>query len=214
MKPGENEPNVYIFETTTSEKDKATNKDVTVVKATKFHVDYTFQVPNVRGADGKMEPKEEITKVANDLKQGDMVEVQTAGQHTLKSIKVYEPPKWAEFVKLSKQTVADQELHVLEVKAYGTSTTLTIARKDAALLTKLAPLKEGSLLTYKSNTDDKGGLWLTDVRIPPKGATMPAEPTSKEADDSKSSDKKSTDKKSDSDKKGGDADKKKAGDAK
>ena len=193
MKPGENEPNVFLFDGV-----KATNAKtgVAAIGVTKFQVKAEFQIPAARGSDGKMGPSEDLMKVAKTFKAGEPVEFQLVpGKTTIKSMKKYEPPKWAKFVKLTKQTVDDKPLNAVEVDAYGNSLTLVIARKDSALTGKFGSLKADALIIYKSTTDDKGTIWLNSVTVAPKGATMPPEPKPETADTKPDDTKKPDDKK-------------------
>jgi hypothetical protein len=188
IKPGEEEPNVFIFGGTKDE--KAGTKEIPCITVTKFRVEGEFQLPQAR-VDGKMAVKPEIAKVVDGLKSGDLVEIlATPGKPfpMVRSIKVFEPPKWGKFVRLDKQTVGEQELNAVHVDSYGNGVTLVIAKKDAGnLMGKVRPLKEGALVIFKGTTDDKGTVWLNQITIAPKGAKMPPEPSKEDAtgDDTK-----------------------------
>lgn len=181
MKPGENEPNVFLFDAVNAANPKT---GIVTIAVTKFHNKGEFQVPSAKGSDGKMGPSEDILKLAKTFKSGASVEFQLVpGKMMIKSMKKYEPPKWARFVKLTKQTVDDKSLNAVEVDAYGNSLTLVIARKDSALTAKFSSLKADSLIIYKSTADDKGTIWLNNVTVAPKGATLPPEPKEETPDD-------------------------------
>jgi hypothetical protein len=185
LKPGEDEPNVFIFEKIKDEKTGA-------FTVSKFRTDAEFMLPQARVA-GKMAPREDLLKLLQGLKSGRTIEIQFV-QNKIKSIKKYEAPKWAKFTKLTTQEVDGKNLKAVEVDAYGNNLTLVIAQKDSALAGKFRSLKEGAPIIYKSTKDDKGTIWLNTVTIPPKGAQIPPESANDDSDDD---DKKPDDKKPD-----------------
>ena len=195
-KPGETEPNVFIFGKLGTADEKS---GATPIGVTKFGMSFEFLIPGTRGADGKMAPNEEMMSVVSALKPGSPVEIMCGpgragkpgkpGLMTVRSIKKFDLPKWAKFVKLSKQNVDGKDLNAVEVDAYGNSSTLVM--KDASLMGTLRPLKPDALIIYKSTTDDKGTTWLNNVKVAPKDATMPPEPaatTQESSDDTKKPD--------------------------
>lgn len=190
-KLGEEDPNV--FRLIESSQEKVNAKDVTVVKVSRFMREHVFQVPPARNAEGKLEPKPEMVEALSALKEGDLVEVVTVSGGKvpmIKTIKAYDAPKYAEMVKLDKETVDDQELNVLEITVHGKVSRLLISRKDApVMMPKLRLLKEGAVILYRSSTQEKG-TFLTDLRVQPKGTTMPeeAKPEAENADGEKKKD--------------------------
>jgi hypothetical protein len=194
-KPGENEPNVFIFGKVGAGDEKSGNTPLAV---TKFGLPFEFLIPGARGSDNKMVPNEEMMSIVSALKADDPVEILPGRPvkfgkgtvATVRSIKKFDLPKWAKFVKLTKQTVDGKELNAVEVDAYGNSSTLVM--KDSALMGTLRPLKPDALIIYKGTTDEKTGtIWLTNVKAAPKDATMPPEPTpatKDSADDTKKPD--------------------------
>jgi hypothetical protein len=94
MKPGEDAPGVFVFSKSGTE--TVNKKDVTAVTVTKFGTEVVLSVPLARNSEGKMAPKEELMKVIDGLKSGDMVEVKAAG-NTLLGIKVYDAPQLGVF---------------------------------------------------------------------------------------------------------------------
>ena len=194
MKPGEDEPNVFVFDKI-KDPPKGDKSGMTPIGVTKFRENVEFVIPAVRGSNGKLGPNEDLLKAVKAFKSGDSVEIQyVTGKMTVKSIKKYAPPRWARFVKLTKETVGEQELKAVEVDAYGNTLTLVVAPKDSSLLGKFNSLKKDTPITFKSNTDSKGTIWLTGVTIQPKDAVMPPEPPKEDSpEDTKPPDKKPED---------------------
>lgn len=167
LKPGEDEPNVYVFAKSSTVKNG--KDEIPAVEVTKLGKDSTFTVPMPKGADGKPAADPDITKVIAGLKKGDSVEIIPApgGGNTpaIKTIKAYEPPKKGEFVELGKQTVGQTEYQTVELK--DSTTKILIPPADATnLLAKLKPIKAGTTISCKVRTDDKG-TWLVDVKLAP-----------------------------------------------
>ncbi len=199
MKPGEDDPNVFIFDKVI-DPPKGDKTGINAIGVTKFRENVNFLIPAVRGTDGKLGPNESMMKTVKAFKSGDSVEIQSVqyqpGKMAIKTIKKYEPPRWARFVKLTKQTVEGQgELTAVEVDAYGNTLTLVIDRKHSALKGKFNSVKKDTPITFKSTTDDKGTIWLNSATIQPKDAAMPPEPTKDDPpEDAKPPDKKTGDK--------------------
>ena len=113
-------------------------------------------------------------KALASLKANDMVEVRAAGNPPkLQSIRVYELPKVGEFVKVGKEKVEEEELTSVEIKGDGDSQTLMIPTKDTALTSRVRSLKAGNMVLYRGSTDDKGTVWLVEIKAAPKEAKAP-----------------------------------------
>ena len=159
MKPGEDEPNVFVYGGVSSKGDQ------TVITLTKFLQPATLAIASKKDAAGKMTPDADLMTAVNAFKDGDSVEVQTAGQN-LKSIKAYVAPRKVEFVKvLRQQKVGDKEYTGIEVK--DNTVLLVNPRTSAPVLDKLGTLKAGE--SYLVKTTNEGGTeWLTDIKPAPK----------------------------------------------
>ena len=167
LQPGEDEPNVYEF--VKSSAPKAGDKDERpLVTLRRFLRETEVAVPTVKNPEGKMIADEKIAKIVETLKPGDHVEVTAAGTPpTIKGIKVWEAPKQAEFVKLTKAKTDKQEVDAVELKIDNSSQTLMIDAKDAPrLMGILRSFKAGGKVLYKGTTGDKG-TWLTSIKAVP-----------------------------------------------
>jgi hypothetical protein len=176
LKPGEDVPGVFIYSKSGAR--TVDKKEVTTVTVTKFGAEVILTVPTAKNSQGKMAPKEELMKVIEGFKSGDMVEVKAAG-NMLQSIKVYDAPLLGEFRKTEK--AADSGLTTVEVKIGPDVQTLSIAKKDATLAAGARKLKSGDLVYFRTTTDDKG-TWLAELKPAPPG-TKP--PSAKSKDDMK-----------------------------
>jgi hypothetical protein len=183
MKPGEDAPGVFVFSKSGTE--TVNKKDVAAVTVTKFGTETVLAVPLARNSEGKMAPKEELMKVIEGFKPGDLVEVKNAGT-TLQSIKAYDAPQLGEFQKAEK--AADSGLTTVDVKIGGDVQTLSIAKKDATLAANARKLKSGDLVYCRTTTDDKG-TWLVELKQAPPGTKLPVAKPKKETTASKAADK-------------------------
>lgn len=174
MKPGEDAPGVFVF--AKSGEETVNKKEVTTVTVTKFGTELVLAVPQARNSEGKMAPKEELMKVIDGFKSGDLVEVKNAG-NTLQSIKAYDAPKVGEFQKSEK--AADTGLTTVDIKIGADVQTLSIPKKDASVAAVAHKLKSGDLVYCRTTTDDKG-TWLVELKQAPPGTKLPVEKPKKE----------------------------------
>ncbi len=169
FRPGEDTPGVFLFKGFTTETVK--KKDVTTVRISRFGAETALTVPMAKNAQGKMAPKEELMKVITSLKQEDMVTVVTSSG-TLNSIRLYETPQLAEFIKLGKETVHDVEVTSVQVAIDGNTQTLLVDKKNNLVLSKLHSFKANNLVYVRTTTDDDGTK-LLEIRPAPKGTKLP-----------------------------------------
>jgi hypothetical protein len=169
LKLGEDQPGMFLFSKCATEKVK--DKEITGIKVTRFGAELVLVVPEAKNSEGKMAPKEDLMKAIKGFKAGDVVEVKFSGTN-LQSIKAYEPPQLGVFQKIEKVKVDDKDVTTVEIKIEGDIQTLTIARKDSALLARAHGFKKGDLVCCQSTTDDKGA-WLKDIQPAPKGTKLP-----------------------------------------
>ncbi len=169
LKLGEDLPGMFLFSKCATEKVK--DKDVTGIKVTRFGAELVLVVPQAKNDQGKMAPKEDLMKAIDGFKPGNVVEVKFSGTN-LQSIKAYQPPQLGVFQKVEKVKVDDKDVTTVKIRIEGDIQTLTIARKDSALLAKAHGFKKGDLVYCQTTTDDKGA-WLTDIQLAPKGTKRP-----------------------------------------
>ncbi len=171
LKPGEDEPNVYVFEGVKEE--KVNNRPTQFVTATKFEQSFKFQVPPGRDpvTSKPAAANPDIMATVGSFKSGDSVEIVSikAGQAaTLKSIKAYQPPKEAQFSKVTTTKLADKEVPALEVQIDGQAQTLPLLpTASQAIRSKVGSMKADTKILIKTETDAKGTTYISDLRLSP-----------------------------------------------
>ncbi len=171
LKPGEDEPNVYFFVDKSQEKvGDVFRKTVTV---SRFGENIGMIVPTVDG-----EPSAEIMQVIEGATANEtMLEITTVksgANLTIKTAKVFEPPRELVFVKVTTQ----KDLTAVEVKDGEKSQTIAInpkAANSAALLKKIKDFKAGQAVLVRSTKDDDG-TWLVDIKAKEGKATPTSRP--------------------------------------
>lgn len=168
-KPGEDELNVYVFDQAAQQ--KVGEKDTPAVSVTKYKKPFAFLVPMVKGEDGNMAADEKVNKIITGLTSGDSVVIKAGAgtPPTIVSIAKYEAPKRGTFSKISKTTVDGTDVTAVEFSELGSTSTVAVSPTDGAtVLAAARNIKPGSEVTYRTTTDDKGNIWLADLKAVPQ----------------------------------------------
>lgn len=182
VKPGETEPNVYVFEKTDTQ--KVGNQDGTVIVVGKLGQSATIALPMVK-KDGKLVSDEDLSAAVGKLKKGDSIEVKVdkAGAAVvLRAVHLYTPPQKGEIVKAGEDKVGEKSVPCLEVKKDEQSVQLLVSCKknekgdlipDADLAAKVKAAKAGQFVEYRCYDED-GKTWLVDFK--PTAKPVPEKP--------------------------------------
>ena len=170
LKPGEDQPNVYLYVDKEQEKiGDVFRKNVTV---SRLGETFTMVVPTVDG-----QPSSEIMQVIDGATANEtlleIISAKVGANATIKTVKVYEPPKEFVFVKVAAQ----KDLTAIEVKDGDKTQTIAInpkAGNSAVLLKKIKDFKADQAVMVRSTKDDDG-TWLLDI----KAKEVKPSPTSK-----------------------------------
>jgi hypothetical protein len=156
--PPEDEADCYIYQSTGKQRVGPKDaKEVPVVKATKFRKEFVFLVPQAKDANGALAPDGNLWNAAAAFKSGDGVEIAATKGGSPDTLKD------GTFGKLDKQNVGQVAYSALFIKdANGAAQTLLVpmGQPGAPFLAKVAGMKEGDSIQYKSSTDDKGNVWV------------------------------------------------------
>lgn len=159
LKPGEDDPNVYFYVDKGQEKIGDTFRKT--VTFSRFGENISMMVPTV-----DREPSAEVMQVIESATANQtMMEITTVkiGPNlTIKTAKVYEPPKEFIFMRVATQ----KDLTAIEVKDGDKTQTLAVnpkAANAAVLLKRVKDFKTDQAVLVRS-TSDEGGTWLLDIK--------------------------------------------------
>ena len=177
MKPGEERPGVYVFESSYEKAD--VRPAYTAVVLSKFDHMTTLAIPQKKNKEGMMETDAEIAAKVNALKTGELVEAQFRDGRpvpVLSSIETYTAPQTGKFLKVAEQEVAEgQKGSAVEIERDGKPETALVPGKlqgkkwvpDAKVAAAVRKLKPDAEVVYRTRQDgDK--LWLKDIEPAPK----------------------------------------------
>jgi hypothetical protein len=178
LKPGEAEPNTYVFENTFRKEEGRST--YTAVVLSRFDEQTTFAVQQRRDKDGDMASDVTILNLLQKLKTGELVEAEIKeGGRTpvLTSLERYAPPQQAKFVKMAEQEVEGQKAPAVELQRDGKPVTALVEGKmqgkrwvaDAKVLSAAKRLKPDAEVVFRARDDD-GKLWLKEIEPAPKPA--------------------------------------------
>ena len=162
LKPGEDEPNGFLF--VRAEEEEIAKETYLVVTLQKFGQETKAVVPSKKNEAGETAPDEALAAQLTAFKIGDVVEVETQKKgrlQVLKSICKYTPPVVCEFVKLVEKTVDEVEHVGVEVKIDGEPQTLFVPNMqrgkrsvpDPRLRSVARKLKPGDWIEAKIRTE-------------------------------------------------------------
>jgi hypothetical protein len=183
LKPGESDPNAYIFENTFRKEEGRSS--YTAVVLSRFDEHTTVAVQQKRDKEGDMASDTAILDLLQKLKTGEVVEAQIQGggrTPILTGLERYAPPQTGKFVKLSEQDVEGQKAPAVELERDGKPVTAVVAGKlqgkrwvaDAKVLGAAKRLKPDAEVVFRARDDD-GKLWLKEIEAAPKAAEERAE---------------------------------------
>ena len=179
LKPGESEPNAYVFENTFRKEEGRST--YTAVVLSRFDEHTTFAVQQKRDKDGDMASDADIIALLQKLKTGEVVEAEISGgvgrTPILTSLERYAPPQTGKFVKVSEQEVEGQKAPAVELEREGKPVTAVVAGKmqgkrwvpDAKVLAAAKKLKPDAEVVFRARDDD-GKLWLKEIEPAPRPA--------------------------------------------
>jgi len=163
----------------------------TIVNVKKYFQAFTFQVPNVKGADNKPAPLPAMMDNISAFKPGDLLEIEADSSlkpPRLRSIQPYGDVKRMRFSAIVHGSDASQPASApasrpsdaAGLKAIAdddaTSTfTIDPASKTAHVVAgKLSTFKAGQYILIRMKTADDGGTVLADVRLSPRQTPPPS----------------------------------------
>lgn len=184
LKPGESEPNAYVFENTFRKEEGRSTYTAVVLSRYEEHT--TFAVQQRRDKEGDMASDAAILDLLQKLKTGEIVEAEIKdGGRTpvLTGLERYAPPQTGKFVKMAEQDVDGQKAPAVELEREGKPLTALVAGKmqgkrwvaDARVLAAAKKLKADADVVYRAR-DDEGKLWLKEIQPAPKAADEGASP--------------------------------------
>ena len=116
LKPGESEPNTYVFENTFRKEDGRST--YTAVVLSRYDEQITVAVPQKRDKDGDMVSDTSMLGLLQQLKTKEVVEaeIREGGRTpTLTRLERYSPPRDGKFVKMSEEEIEGQRVPAVEL---------------------------------------------------------------------------------------------------
>lgn len=176
LKPGEQNPKSYVFESNYPAKEGRTS--YTAVVLSRYDEPRTVAVAQKRDKDGNMVTDPEITSLLETLKTGEVVEaeIKEGGKNgILTGLERYAIPQNGKFVKLSEAEVEGQKAPAVELVSDGKDVTALVPGKlqgkrwtsDAKVLSAVKKLKPDTEVVYRAREGD-GKLWLKEIEPAPK----------------------------------------------
>jgi hypothetical protein len=183
VKPGEGEPNTYVFKSNFRNKEGRSNFMAVVLS--RFDEQTTVAVQQHRDKEGDMVSDPAILELLGKLKGGELVEaeIKDGGGRTpmLTSLERYAPRQNGKFLKMTEVDVDGQKAPAVELQREGKPVTTTISGKlqgkrwtpDPRILSAARKLKPDTDVTFRARDDD-GRLILKDIEPAPKQADATA----------------------------------------
>lgn len=175
LKPGEDEPNTYVYENSFPKNDG--RNSYTAVVLSRYDQQTTVAVQQRRDKEGGMASDPEIISTIEKLKPGEMVvaEVKEGRTPVLTGIDRYVAPQKGKFVKLEEGDVEGQKGMVATLEREGKTVTAAVPGKlqnkrwvnDSKVLAEARKLKPNSEVVYRAREEGKT-LWLKDIEPAPK----------------------------------------------
>ena len=177
LKPGEGEPNTYVFKSNFRKEEGRSNFMAVVLS--RFDEQTTVAVQQRRDKEGDMVSDPAILELLGKLKTGELVEAEVKdGGRTpvLTALERYAPPRSGKFVKLSEAEVDGQKAPAVELTADGKPLSATVAGKmqgrrwtpDPKVLAVVKKLKPDSEVVFRAREED-GKLWLKEIEAKEAG---------------------------------------------
>ena len=191
LKPGESEPNVYVFKSNFRKEDGRSNYMAVVLS--RFDEQTTVAVQQKRDREGDMVSEPAILELLQKLRAGELVEAEIKeGGRTpvLTSLERYAPPQTAKFVRMSEAEVEGQKAPAVELQRGDKTLSATIVGKmqgkrwspDSRVLSAAKKLKPDNEVVFRVRDDD-GKLWLKEIEPAPKEPAESSVPGSRASRD-------------------------------
>lgn len=176
VKPGEGEPNTYVFKSNFRNKEGRSNFMAVVLS--RFDEQTTVAVQQHRDKEGDLVSDPAIMDVLGKLKKDELVEAEISdGGRTpvLTSLERYAPRQSGKFLKMTDADVDGKKAPAVELERAGKPITATIVGKmhgkrwtpDAKVLAAAKKLKPDAAVTFRAR-DDGGRLVLKEIEPAPK----------------------------------------------
>jgi hypothetical protein len=178
MKPGEDLPGVYFFQSVVSE--EVGGQKRTGLEVSKFGQTTKVWLPNIKDENHQSIPDPRMLEKANGLKKDDAVKIDIASGAvpTVKSFAPFAAPREGEFVEATTVKVGDQDLVAATIKAGSETITAAVAAgkagSDAKLTALVKHLKAGQAVLFSVHKEGEQA-WLDDI----KAAEKKTEPAAK-----------------------------------
>jgi hypothetical protein len=172
LKPGEDQPNGYIFKG--SEEKTIGKSKKTLVTLGKLGQTIVAEVPDKKGTGGTIEPDPDMIAAMNQLKEGDSVWVEMNGK-MLALIEAYVEPITGKFTKYTESEVEGHKLRALEIDQDGKTLTLLVPGRangkawitDSNVTRQLSRVRPGTMVQYRAKEDGEKN-WLRSIEPAPK----------------------------------------------
>ena len=172
MKPGEDTPNGYVFESS-YDQTNGRNK-FPVVELSKFGRRIVLTIATKKNEKGETEPDPDIVAAVNLLQPGDSVWAQSNGK-ALTAIDHYKDPTQGKLLKLGETEVDGHKIKSADVDQDGKTVTLLVPGKttgknwvpDATVLRELQRIRPNTVVAYRVR-EDGDHLWLREIMPAPK----------------------------------------------
>lgn len=171
-RPGDNDPESAEFIKLCVQKNG--DQEYQCVLIRKTGKELPILVPNKKSDDGKTAPDGDVLSQVQKFVECDYIDIETAqagGNTFIKSIKPYEAPKSASFIKLNPpEKGANPPLNSVEIKDGDKAMTVYIrpgpagGASDPAMLAKVRGLKASQAILFKV-TEESGKQYLADIRV-------------------------------------------------
>ena len=171
LKPGEGEPNTYVFKSNFRKEEGRSNFMAVVLS--RFDEQTTVAVQQRRDKEGDMVSDPAILDLLGKLKAGELVEAEIKeGGRTpvLMGLERYAPPRNGKFVKLTEAEIEGQKAPAVELTAEGKAVNAVVAGKlqgkrwtpDPKVLAAAKKLKQDTDVVFRAR-EDGGRLWLKEI---------------------------------------------------
>ena len=184
LKPGEDQPNGYVF-AGTDEKQSGSSTQ-TIVELTKLGQKFKVSVARTKSAAGAYESDPKIVSDLAQFKEGDSVFAEISGG-TLVTIEPYTEPQLGKLIKIDETEVDGHKIKTAHIDQDGKTIDAMVPGKangrawspDTMITRQLSRLKPGEQVQFRTK-DDSGKSWIRSIEPAPKNAVeTPAQPATK-----------------------------------
>jgi len=184
LKPGEDQPNGYVF--AGSDEQQSGSSTQTVVELRKLGQKIKVSVARTKSAAGAYESDPKIVADLSQFKEGDSVFAEISGG-TLVTIEPYTAPQLGKLIKIDETEVDGHKVKTAHIDQDGKTIDAMVPGKangrawspDTMITRQLSRLKPGEQVQFRTK-DDGGKSWIRSIEPAPKNATeTPAQPATK-----------------------------------